>query len=168
MPSHKMKKQTKIVLTGIGVLTLVGGIAIAGTQVMASGGGYHGKHGGMRAHAMDLFDRIDGNADGKVARTEVAAYRDSLIERHDADNDRAINLDEFTGLLAEQMRPMIVDRFQALDDDGNGVITVAEIDGKVNRMMRRLDDNGDDAIELSELRHGKYRGHRYDDDEDDD
>jgi len=163
MSEHKMKKHTKFVIAGVGSLVLVGGIAFAGANVMASGWGHgSGKHG-MRAHAMEMFDRIDANGDEAVARSEINAYRDDLIKRHDADGNNAINLGEFEGLLVEQMRPMIVDRFQALDDDGDGVISVAEIDSKVNYMMRRLDRNDDDAIELRELRHKR---HGYDDDDD--
>ncbi|MEQ8665372.1 MAG: hypothetical protein RIC16_06585 [Rhodospirillales bacterium] len=170
MRTHKMKRHTKIVLGGALALAVVGGlIAIASTQVMASGWG-DGHHGARHGHMMDMFDKLDANGDGAVSRGEIDSYRSSLLKRHDADNNQTISLDEFEGLLLEQMRPMVVDRFQMLDDDGDGQITTAEVDAKLDRVMLWMDRNGDDSIELNELR-GKRHGHGYhhdSDDEDDD
>ena len=166
-----MKKRTKILIATAGVVSVVGGLAIAGGHVMAGGWDRGGKHGmgGMRGAAM--FERFDANGDDRVTRAEMAAFQDGVLAKHDADGNGAINLEEFQAVWLDHMRPRMVDGFQRLDDDGDGAITKAEIDMKLDRMMRWMDRNDNGSIEFREMRkmHKGYRGHgRYDDDDDDD
>ena len=168
MTDHKMKKHTKIALAGLGAVVLIGGIAAASDHVLAGSWDHGGKYGGKFGHyKADVFDRFDADGDGRVTIAEIDGFKAALIERHNADRSGSINLDEFAAVWLEQTRPMMVDGFQRLDDDGSGDVTVAEIDRKFDRMVRHLDRNGDGAIAMKELgRHG-HHGH-YDDDDDDD
>lgn len=169
MPKRNMKTHTKIVLGLGGAAVLVGGLAFAGSQVLASGweGGH--KRGGM-GRGIQMFEQMDANGDSRVTAAEITAFADALRTEHDTDGNNAISLSEFEGIWLKQMRSRMVDRFQMMDDDGDGEISEAEVNTKMSRMMRRMDRNDDGAIELKELgrhkRHGKY--HDGDDDDDDD
>lgn len=165
MKDHRMKRHTKIFFTTAGVLAIVGGLGFAATKVVADGWG--GMRGG--GHGMEMMERIDTNADGKITMVEIMAHREKLHAEHDKDRNNAISLSEFEGIWLSMMRPMMVDKFQMMDDDGDGQITDAEVDKKMSRMMRWMDRDEDGAISLHEMRrkHKKHRGH-YDDDDDHD
>ncbi len=172
MRTHKMKKHTKIGLIGVSTLAVVGVLAFAGSQVVASGWEHGGKRGMGGTQGAALFERFDADGDDRVTRAEVSAFQDNLMSNHDADGNASINLQEFQAIWLEHMRPRMVDGFQRLDDDGDGEITKAELDTKLNRMLRWMDRNDDGAIDYGEIRgHRKgYGGHwrgRDDDDEKD-
>lgn len=160
-----MKRHTKIFISVAGTMAIVGGIAFAGTHVMAKGMGGMGG-----SHRMEMIEKIDTNADGKITMAEIQAHRDQLHAEHDTDGNKAISLSEFEGIWLTHMRPLMVDRFQMMDDDGDGQITNAEVDKKMTWMMQRMDKNDDGAISIKEMYRGhkKYRGHHDDDDDDDD
>jgi len=163
MKSHQMKKHTKIVLGLTGALAVVGGLAFAGTHALAKGMGGMGGH-----HRMEMIEHLDTNSDGKITMAEITAHRDQLHAEHDKDGNNAISLSEFEGIWLSMMRPMMVDKFQMMDDDGDGQITDAEVDKKVKRMMRWMDKNEDGAVSMKELSRGhKKHGRHYDDDDDD-
>jgi Ca2+-binding EF-hand superfamily protein len=50
------------------------------------------------------------------------------------------------------MRERMVDRFQAHDDDGDGLVTAEEFGEPFTRMLSRLDENGDGELSRDELR----------------
>ena len=155
-----MKRHTKIFIGVAGTLFVVGGLAFAGTHALAKGMGGMGGH-----HRMEMIERLDTNSDGKITMAEITAHRDQLHAEHDKDGNNAISLSEFEGIWLSMMRPMMVDKFQMMDSDGDGQITNAEVDKKMSRMMRRLDRNEDGAISMKELRK-KHRKHHDDDDDD--
>ena len=57
------------------------------------------------------------------------------------------------------MRERMVDRFQAHDDDGDGMVTVEEFGKPFDRMVIRLDANDDGELTLDEMQgRGDRRG----------
>ena len=157
-----MKRHTKIFIGVAGTLFVVGGLAFAGTHALAKGMGGMGGH-----HRMEMIERLDTNSDGKITMSEITTHRDQLHAEHDKDGNNAISLSEFEGIWLSMMRPMMVDKFQMMDDDGDGQITDAEVDKKMSRMMRWMDKDEDGAISMKEMSRGhkKHRRH-YDDDDD--
>ena len=73
-------------------------------------------------------------------------------------------LEEFQALWLEHMRPHMVDRFQQLDEDGDGEVTADEFNDPMSRMFAYLDKNEDGSVTKKEV---KRRHHRYYDDDDD-
>lgn len=156
-----MKRHTKIFIGVAGTLVVVGGLAFAGTQALAKGMGGMGGH-----HRMEMIERLDSNSDGKITMAEITAHRDQLHAEHDKDGNNAISLSEFEGIWLSMMRPMMVDKFQMMDDDGDGQITDAEVDKKMSRMMRWMDRDEDGAISMREMSRGHKKHRRHDDDDD--
>ena len=114
-------------------------------------GGHHGgHHGGQRGEM--LFRTFDADKDGTVTAAEINAETERRISGNDANGDGALSLEEFQGVWMEMMRSRMVDAFQRFDDDGNGVITKAEVDEKTSWMMSRMDRDGDGKITREEQR----------------
>ena len=160
-----MKRITtrKVVVTG-----LVAALALTAAGVAWSHGWQRGHHGyAMKARAMALFEEVDRNGDDTASRAEIDSLIQDRLESFDGDGNRRLSLAEFEGLWLQQMRPMMVDHFQFLDEDGDGQITQAEIDRPLDFLLARLDRDGDGGVsrqELRKLRHLKG-GHRQHHDE---
>lgn len=143
-------------------LILAGGVAVA---ALAANAGPHGGHRGGHHGGFAMIERLDTDGDGAVAVDDIRADRLAALARHDANGDGKLSLEEYETLFAERMRRRMVDSFQRLDDDGDGVITETEAGAPVARMARRLDDNGDGVIDKEEIkqakmhRRGGKRGH---------
>ncbi|WP_420346661.1 EF-hand domain-containing protein [Pelagibius sp.] len=174
-----MKKATKIAVAGAVVLALGaagvvakasdgwrghGGPAQFGQQAYGGGHGFggHGRRGGGMRMMLNYFD---SNNDGAVSRAEIEQVRDNSFATFDTDNDQALSLAEFEGLWLDFMRERMVDGFQRFDADGDGRITLAEVNRPLDSAMRRMDRNEDGVIDRSDFRRGPWRD---DDDYDED
>ena len=122
--------------------------------------GGHGQFGG-RGMMLDLFEEVDADGNGSVTQEEIDAFRAAQVQGADASGDGALSLDEFETIYTERVRPMMVDAFQELDEDGDASITAAELDDHFGDVVARLDRNGDGALSLED--HG--RGDDRDDDD---
>lgn len=81
----------------------------------------------------------DSDADGT---TSVAELRDALqseLSGFDADSNGVLDIEEFEKLNAARIRNQMVDRFQALDEDGDGQVTQDEMTAPADKMQRRMD-----------------------------
>ena len=173
-----MKTSTKVTIAAAAAL-LAGTAAIGVSQADSYGGGryfggHHGKGmgdhdmrgrgGGHSGHGMlRMFESFDANADGKLTQAEIDEARAAQLARFDADGNGSLELAEYQALWADAMRPRMVDRFQDLDDDGDGAVTKDEYSRPFARAVRYMDSNDDGAIGRDDM--GR---HRYDRDRDDD
>jgi Ca2+-binding EF-hand superfamily protein len=108
-----------------------------------------GKHGGgkmMRA----LLDKADANDDGAVTQEEVDSYRAAKLAEVDASGDGALSIEEFDTLYREMTRSRMVDMFQKLDADGDGVITADEMDARAANIVERMDRDGDGVLSIKD------------------
>ncbi len=153
-----MRTRTKA-LIGLGVAAAVGGVALAGTGYADRG--YRAHHGvagqygpgarflakgHFKLMAMEMFDSIDADGDGKLTQAEIDTAQNDRHTRHDADGDGNLGLKEFAGLWQEVTRPVAVRAFQMLDTDGDAVVTRAEYDRPFAGIVERLDRDGDGAL----------------------
>jgi hypothetical protein len=163
-----MKTRTLLAI-GAGTALLLGASAVA-LDAVAQGrcggmmGGGPGMTGGVMmgpgGPGMRMFEMLDTNDDDTLAADEVQTALRDRLEAFDADGDGTLALEEFQDLHAEFMRPMMVDHFQFLDDDGDGQVTPDEMGQPFARMIRWMDTDGDGAIGPDELpgRRGGGRG----------
>ena len=142
---------------------------VAGAVAMPAMADGHGDHrkGGERMKS--AVKQMDANNDGAISSDEfrVPGGRDAPEMRMDANGDGKITRDEVSQI-ATQRTEEALNRFDALDADGNGVVTQGE---RRRAAFNRMDGDGDGQITKSELREarkdrrrmmqerGSHRGH---------
>jgi Ca2+-binding EF-hand superfamily protein len=105
------------------------------------------------AAAKRRFERLDTNRDGKLTADELPAERKDAILRADANKDGAVTLDEFQARPRQFLVRRVEVEFKALDADGDGRLTKAEIDAVRGKPMLLLiaDADKDGAVTKDEL-----------------
>lgn len=151
-----MKTKTKI-LTAIVATAALGGIALVGASYAGHRG--HGQDmgfldkGQLAVSAMEMFDAVDADGDGKLTQAEIDKLLDDRHAAHDANGDGNLDLGEFAGLWHETTYPLTVRAFQMLDTDGDAIITRAEYDRPLAGIVERLDRNRDGGLSLRDRWH---------------
>lgn len=104
------------------------------------GGGDMDMMGSDRMSGMAMMDRemmqmmMGAESMGSPSSEDAAAAMHSRLAEFDADGDGSLSLDEFKALHTAMISEIIVDRFQHLDADGDGLVTKAEMGAPVRRM----------------------------------
>jgi Ca2+-binding EF-hand superfamily protein len=111
-----------------------------------------------REHAAARFAEKDANKDGKLERTEVPRMPDEMFKRLDANNDGALTPDELAAKGA-RFAEHAQKRFQHEDANGDGAISQDEVIAAVDKRFARMDKNGDGVLTQDELRahHGHHK-----------
>jgi Ca2+-binding EF-hand superfamily protein len=143
-----MTRTSKLLMT-TGAVAL-GATLLAGASL--AGGGHHDRGQG----GAWLFETYDADGDGRITQAEIDQVRQGKLQEFDANGDGSLSLEEYQALWLDAMRERMVDRFQAHDDDGDGLVTVVEFNESFDGLVSRLDRNDDGAVTQDELR----RGHR--------
>ena len=164
-----MKTKTKT-LTAIAIAAALGGTALAGATYAGHRGGGDGMgfldKGQLGVSAMEMFDAVDADGDGKLTQAEIDKALDDRHAKHDGNGDGNLSLEEFAGLWHETTRPLTVRAFQTLDTDGDAVVTRAEFDRPLADIVQQLDRNGDGSLSMKDRWHDDDddRGGWWDDD----
>ena len=142
---------------------------IAGAVAMPAMADGHGDHRKGGERMKNAVKQMDANNDGAISFDEfrMPDGRDAPEMRMDANGDGEITRDEVSQI-ATQRTEEALDRFDALDADGNGVVTQGE---RRRAAFNRMDGDGDGQITKSEFREarkdrrrmmqerGNHRGH---------
>lgn len=116
---------------------MMGGMGSMGGGIMGGmgpmGGGMMGGMGPMGGRMMQMFD-ADG--DGTVTPEEMRAGLQAKLAEYDSDGDGSLSIAEFEALHSAMIRETMVDRFQYLDADGDGLITAEEMGAPADKMER--------------------------------
>jgi hypothetical protein len=169
-----MKTRTKMLIAA-SCAALVVGTTVAGISFAdRRGPGWHGSEEGSRAHqerhghrfepgehrgrhgwgmrGERSLDSFDTNNDGKITQAEVDQSRRDRFVQFDTDQDGKLSLQEYQALWLDAMRRHMVDRFQALDDDGDAAVTTEEFVAPFDKLVKRMDRNDDGEVTRDELR----------------
>lgn len=107
----------------------------------------------IEARLKKRFEALDTNRDGKLAADELGERRGRFILRADADKDGAVTFAEFS----ERSRQFVVRRveveFKALDANGDGKLTKAEVDAARGKSLLFLiaDKDHDGVVTKEDL-----------------
>lgn len=107
-----------------------------GMDNMPMMGGGPSRMGMGNMPAMGMMAEFDTDEDGVVSSEELRTGLQNLHDEYDANGDGSLSLDEFEDLHSAQIREMMVDRFQFLDNDGDGRVTQDEMAAPADRMQR--------------------------------
>lgn len=156
-----MKTRTKAMIA-------VGAIALGSTSLvgasLADGRWGHGHHrsGYGSGHGERMFEQFDTNQDGTVTQVEIDELRQGRLAEFDQNNNGSLTLEEYQALWMDAMRERMVDRFQALDDDGDAIVTVEEFVEPYGRVVDHVDQNDDGQITRDELHPPRDRDRDHD------
>lgn len=128
------------------------------------GRGGPGMRGGMFRRGNPMFEAIDADGDGEISNAELRKAVVAL-KKLDVDGDGVITLAEASGPggLGAPGGPggpggplggdvtQFVDQLMAQDKNGDGKLTIDEVDERTAMMLSRADTNGDKAIDRAEL-----------------
>lgn len=97
--------------------------------MMEGGGMAHmgGADGMMGGGLMSMMKSLDTDGDGSVTPVEAREGLQALLAEYDADGNQTLSIAEFETMHSALVRETMVDRFQFLDDDGDGKVTMDEI-----------------------------------------
>ena len=109
-----------------------GGDTMMGGMMSGMMGG--GMMGGMNSSAMRMFD---ADKDGKVTPEEMTAGLQAEMKTYDTDASGSLSLEEFAVMHAAHTRTMMVRAFQMHDEDGDGLVTEAEM-ATMTAMMQMM------------------------------
>lgn len=132
----------------------------------ASGGADHGGQTGMmggqgmmqmmmemhsrmmtgKMAAMGDMSAFDADGNGAVSRQEALAGLAAKLSEYDADGDGSLSIAEYELLHSAAIREQMVDRFQALDNDGDGMVTSEEMAAPAARMGQGAGGNSGTAM----------------------
>jgi hypothetical protein len=116
----------------------------------------HNRHGGPDSEHMKA---VDTNGDGDISKEEIQAFRTTMFNAADADQDGALTLDEMTlhhdTMEAQRKAERQARMFEKLDADGNGMVSAAEFAARPMRGMERFDTDGDGTVSDEEREAGR-------------
>ena len=113
----------------------------------------HGDHRKGAERMKNAVKQMDANNDGAISFDEfrMPEGRDAPEMRMDANGDGEITRDEVSQI-ATQRTEEALDRFDAMDADGDGVITQGE---RRRAAFNRMDGDGDGQITKSEFKQAR-------------
>ncbi len=97
-----------------------------------------GMMGGMGGPGMmgAFFGDLDADGDGTVSADEVRNGLSAVLTENDGNGDGTLSLEEFQALHDDAIRPQMVDRFQAFDEDDDGQLTPEEFAASADWMAQ--------------------------------
>ena len=101
---------------------------------------------------------FDTNNDGNISKSEMRSKAKNTMHNFDENKDNALSLEEYKKLWIKKMNRRMVRHFQRLDQDGNAMVTLEEINNGMDRIMWKMDKNNDNVISKDDLRYKRMRG----------
>jgi hypothetical protein len=103
---------------------------------MGMGGMPMGMGGMFAAGNVAFVQSLDADDDGQVTSEEFSTGLTAILKNNDRDGNGTLSINEFDPAYAATVRWQMVDQFQALDDNGDGQVTVDEITAAADRAGR--------------------------------
>jgi len=161
------------------LILTVAAAAVAGTAIFGAGlaQARPDAHGGKRGPAQMpiIFSELDADGNGVVTKEEMQARAQTRFDAADTNGDGKLSVDEMVAAAearaedamkkrAEQMSERMAKRTERLienkDTDGDGMLTMAELEdtkSRGDRFFDRLDADGDGVVSQEEFDAAKAR-----------
>lgn len=138
----------KLMLASVTTLTIIGvGIATTGSAFADDK-----KRKGKGKRGVNI-ERIDTDKSGTISLEEFASVGMGKMIAADKDGDGILSTDEVSAAMeAERKRRREEAMMKRLDVNGDGSITVAELQDRMNKQFALLDRNSDGSLSKEEIR----------------
>lgn len=142
-----------------GALASMTAVGVAQTTSATSGTDAASEQSGGDQFRNKRVDRLDADKDGTISKEEFLADRN--LKDADTNGDGVLSADELTAMIQKREMERKVERLtRRLDVDGDGKVTIAEIENQKAKRFALMDRNDDGKLEARELRRMKHhRGH---------
>ncbi len=160
-----MKRILALILSGTFLTVVaVGGVFAqtetpAQTQIPAPADAQNNSASDSNA-AKPMQRKMDKNDDGAVDLSEFTNM--DRLKQADTNGDGTLSQDEIQAMVMRRIVERQVRRMtNRLDVNGDGVVTIAEVEKQKEKRFALMDRNDDGKLERSELRHHKntHKGH---------
>jgi Ca2+-binding EF-hand superfamily protein len=154
---HKMS-MNKLMIVSVTTFTIIG----VGLSATGSAFADDKKRKGKGKRGINI-ERIDTDKSGAVSLEEFASVGLGKMIAADKDGDGILSTDEISAEMeAERKRRREEAMMKRLDVNGDGSITVVELQDRMNKQFAVLDRNSDGSLSTEELRkmRGKRKGNR--------
>lgn len=106
----------------------------------------HSQNDGERQARHGMLTTFDTDGDGRVTQAEIDDFRSGRLAKFDTDGNGSLTLSEYEALWLAAMREKMVDRFQDLDADDDGVVTAEEFKRPYATLARHMGRANDDDM----------------------
>ncbi|MHC1548857.1 EF-hand domain-containing protein [Phyllobacterium sp. K27] len=104
--------------------------------------------------------RLDTNDDGALDQAEFTNV--DRLKEADTDKDGTLSKQEIEAMAMKRIVERQARRMtKRLDINGDGVVTIAEVEKQKAKRFALMDRNDDGKIDKSEMRHGRNGGHAH-------
>lgn len=97
-----------------------------------------------------LLARYDVNGDQVISSEEISQKRDKAFAKMDLNQDGRVSMEEFTHIDELKRQPIISARFNKLDSDRDGVVSQEEYRTYLGS-FKQFDQDGNGKITLAEM-----------------
>ncbi|MBL4595590.1 MAG: hypothetical protein JKX99_03315 [Robiginitomaculum sp.] len=100
-----------------------------------------GTGAGISINRFMMDEAWDTNDDAEYSTDEIKAGKAAELAKYDSNRDGSLSLDEYQDLWLAKQRNRMVDRFQALDEDGDARVTNEEFAAraiKINKVKIKV------------------------------
>ncbi len=163
---------SKSAIASIAALAAVSVLSLSFPMAASAQGRGPGAPGGpgaapsQQSRAVERFMLLyDINGDGKVTVAEINDDQSRIFAAMDVDNDSSLSTDEMKRRGRSLQAYRTTTLFDLMDANGDGKLSLKEVQAPTRRWFKRYDVNNDGAMEASEVparhgRRGRGRGRR--------
>ncbi len=160
-----MKRMLALILSGTFLTVFAVGGVFAQTETPAqtqtpAPTDAQNKPASDRNTAKTMQGKMDTNDDGAVDLSEFTNM--DHLKQADTNGDGTLSQEEIQAMVMKRIVERQTRRMtNRLDVNGDGVVTIAEVEKQKEKRFALMDRNDDGKLEQSEFRHGKnpYKGH---------